>query len=145
MKKVFFGIALSVFSLSVFADSYLEDSARLYNCGGVVELRSSENNGQTSYALKFVGVDSCSNIRLSNGKSYKLTNKSGRFEDRSFTLSNDAVSEARRGLGVLIESNSGSTSDEVSVHIRGRQTQQPRPRPDTRPAPQPEYEPSEWN
>jgi hypothetical protein len=144
MKKVIFGLALSLMSVAAFADSYLEDSARLYNCGGTVELRSYDNNGQQSYALKFINVDSCSNIRLSNGKSYKLTNKSGQFEDKSFTLSNDAVAEARRGLGVLIESNSGSTADEVSVHIRGRQPA-PRPRPETRPTPQPEYEPSEWN
>lgn len=139
MKKAFFGIALSVLSLSVFADSYLEDSARLNNCGGVVELRSYDNNGQQAYALKFINVDSCSNIRLSTGKSYKLTNKSGRFEDRTFTLSNDAVEEARYGLGVLIESNSGSTSDEVSVHIRGR-----RQAPSNYPS-EPQYEPSEWN
>lgn len=149
MKKLFFGIALAMMSIGAFAESYLEDSARLYECGGIVELRSYEEQGSSKYALKFIGVEKCSNVRLGTGKSYKLTDKDGNFQTRSFTLSNEAVSSARFGLSVLVESNSGSTSDSVSVTIRDRQPA-PRPYQEPRQVPrqvpqQQQYESAEWN
>jgi hypothetical protein len=132
MKSLLIALSLSVMSFSSFADSILVDSARLQNCGGEVQLRSSiDGQGVERYALKFIGVQKCSNIELASGKSYKLT-QDGQFQDRSFTLSNESVQMARYGLGVNVTSNSGSTSDNVLVQIRTAQ-------------PQPEYESSEWN
>ena len=118
MKNLFLGLALSIMSLGVFAASQFEDSARLNDCGGTVELRSYKENGRNKYALKFVGVKKCSNVRLATGENYKLTNKDGEFETKSFTLSNKAVDQAYYRLGVEIESNSGKTYDSVSVKLR---------------------------
>lgn len=122
MKLAFFAI-LATLSLSVFADSRLEDSTGLYDCGGHVELRSYKNQGQTRYAIEFENVEKCSNVRIvATGKNYKITNKNGQFQKKvNYTLSNDAVSVARRssGLRIIVESNSGATRDDVTVFLRG--------------------------
>ena len=140
MKNLFFALAVTMISVGAFADSRLEDSAGFSRCGGEVQLRSfpDANRGGSSYALKFNGVSKCSNVRLSTGKSYKLTSEGG-FQDKSFTLSDEAVNEAKsyRGLVVTVESNSGSTSEEVSVRIQERQVPAPQPTPD--------YESTGWN
>ncbi len=121
MKSVFFGLLLSLTSFGAMAESYLEDSARLSDCGGRVELRSYENQGSTKYALQFEGVRFCGKVKLSSGKTYSLIDDAGRFVDRNFTLSNDAIALAKRGQGlnVLVTSNSGAHQDSVNVKIRG--------------------------
>lgn len=144
MKNIFLGLALTL-SFSAFADSVVVDTARLNNCGGHVELRSYvSNSGEQKYSLQFEGVKSCSNVRLSSGKDYKLTDKNGKFvESKNITLSDDAVSAARtrRGLGVIVESNKGSTVDAVAVQIeRAPAPVQPTPAPSNE-----NYEPTGWN
>jgi hypothetical protein len=146
MKNLIFAMALTVVSFGAFAESRFEDSAGLGACGGEVQLRSYEdqNRGGTSYALKFNGVSNCSNVRLSTGKSYKLTDGNGNFQDKSFTLSDDAVYQAKSGgLSITVESNKGSTRSDVSVHIRD--TYSPAPRPMPVPQEQPDYQSSGWN
>ena len=148
MKNVFFGLALMM-SFSVFAESVVEDSARFPQCGGKVELRSHiGSQGEERFALQFIGVKKCSNVRLSTGEDYKLTDKHGKFEgSKNISISDDAAKAARRsrGLSITIESNTGATSEEVVVLVR-RQAPIPAPTPAPAPAPaQEEYEPSEWN
>ncbi len=139
MKTVLIGLLLSLASLSAIADSYLEDSSRLSDCAGSVELRRYVNQGVTRYSLKFIGVNQCSNVILESGESYELTDRSGRFEHiKTFTLSDAAVATARRGNGlqVTVRSNSGAHRDQVTVRIKGYYSA---------PAPAPTYEPQEWN
>ena len=120
MKSVFFALLLSITSFGAAANSYLEDSAPLLDCGGKVELRSFKNQGTTRYALQFEGVQFCGKVKLANGKTYSLVDEAGRFVDRNFTLSNDAVSLARkvRGINVLVTSRTGAHQDSVNVKIR---------------------------
>lgn len=142
MKNVFIGLTLML-SFSAFADSKLEDSAPFSKCGGGVELRSSVGNeGETRFALQFIGIKKCSNVRLSSGEDYKLTNKSGVFaESKNFNLSNKAAAEARSaaGLAILIESGTGKTSEQIIVHVTA-----PVKAPVEAPAATPEYEPTTW-
>jgi hypothetical protein len=143
MKNVFLGLALTL-SFSAFAESVIVDVARLDNCGGRVELRSYESQGEEKFALQFEGVKSCSNVRLSSGKDYKLTDKNGKFvESKNITLSDEAVSAARsrRGLGVIVESNKGSTVDAVAVQIESA----PVSIPSSPSSSSEEYEPTGWN
>lgn len=128
--KTFLSLAVLVISFSTFADSRIEDAVRLSNCGGSVELRSHiDGNGEERFSLQFRGVERCSNVRLSSGKDYKLTDSNGNFQDKNFTLSNEAISAAKYGgLGVIIESNKGSTRDDVIVNVR-RQAPAPLPQP----------------
>lgn len=144
MKNVFLGLALTL-SFSAFAESVIVDVARLDNCGGRVELRSYESNsGEQKYALQFEGVKSCSNVRLSSGKDYKLTDKNGKFvESKNITLSDEAISAARsrRGLGVIVESNKGATVDAVAVQIESA----PVSIPSVPSSSSEEYEPAGWN
>jgi len=145
MKNVFLGFALML-SFSAFADSIVEDSARLTSCEGKVELRSHiGSEGEIRYSLQLIGVKNCSNVRLSVGKDYKLTDKDGNFaESKNFTLSNEAIEAAHsaHGLGVLVESNNGHTKDEVAVKLSA--PVQPAPAPAPAPARDYEYESSEW-
>lgn len=130
-------------SFSAFAESVIEDTARLTECGGKVELRSHiGSQGEERFSLQFIGVKKCSNVRLATGEDYKLTDKNGKFESsKNFTISNEAASAARRsrGLGITIESNTGATGEEVVVYLR-RQAPVPAPAPI-----EDDYEPSEWN
>jgi hypothetical protein len=121
MKNLFFALVLALVSFGAFAESYLTDSAYLQSCGGRVELRSYvDNRGYTAYSLKFVGVSQCSNVVLYGGKSYKLTDRNGNYQDKTFTLSDDSVSQAKSyyGLNIIVRSNSFSTADQVSVRVR---------------------------
>lgn len=139
MKFGLLGLALTL-SFSVFASSVLEDQEYLSNCGGSVELRSHiDGQGQERFALQFRGVSKCSNVILSSGESYKLTDGQGNFQDRNYTLSNEASEAAKSyyGLGLTLQSNSGATSDELTVNVSA---------PSYAPAPIPsgDYEPTSW-
>ncbi|HXH30872.1 MAG TPA: hypothetical protein VNJ01_08670 [Bacteriovoracaceae bacterium] len=122
MKLVFSALLLSLASFGAFANSVLEDSARLSDCNGNVELRSYVDQGKTRFSLKFTGVKQCSDVSLETGDKYELTDKNGRFENiKTFTLSDKAVATARRGNGLQInvQSNSRAHKDQVTVRIKG--------------------------
>ncbi len=147
MKK-FIALALLALSFSSFASSLLEDSQDLRSCGGVVELKSYiENDGQEKFALQFESVSACSNVILSNGKSYKLTDKSGRYLNKNITLSQDAVAAAKSyaGLGLTLSSNTGSHSEAFVVRVsRSAPTSAPASIPRSAPAPEQDYGSQGW-
>ena len=139
--KSLLAFAVLAVSFSSFADSRLEDRATLLDCGGKVELRSYVNDGEERFALQFDGVELCSNVVLSTGKSYKLTDKKGNFLDKNITLSDEAVHAAKYGrLGITVKSGSGKHADLVSVRIK---PQYVAPRTTTTHT-EVEYESSEW-
>lgn len=117
MKTFIAGLMLTV-AFSAFADSRLEDSASAINCGGRVELRSyiDENTGSEKFALQVIDLQKCSNLSLSTGKTYKV----GQNKSANYTLSAEAVAQAKsvNGLGIAVHSNSGKTGDELVVRVR---------------------------
>lgn len=115
--KALLASVLIALSFSIFADSKLEDSKHLSNCGGTIELRSYVNAGEMKYALQVINLKNCSNVLLANGSHYKAAQN----QSHNFTLPNDAAEMAAYGgLQVTISSNTGRTSDTVVVRASAR-------------------------
>ncbi|MCB9092460.1 MAG: hypothetical protein H6621_02265 [Halobacteriovoraceae bacterium] len=122
MKKLVFLVSV-LFSMSIFADSWYIDSARLDHCGGRVELRQSRQN----FHLQFEGVQNCSNVEIQTHykgyllNSYKLTSAdSVRPYNVNYTLSNRVWNELYRDgeINIYIHSNSKKTWDNVKLIYR---------------------------
>jgi hypothetical protein len=120
MKK-FLLLILSLISISAFS-SIEVDRAYLWDCGGKVILKKSDEN----LHLHFKDVMNCSNLKVmtsyygSTLKSYKLNSgKSYGPYTANFTLSKSMWRELERdgSMNLRVTSNSGATVDNVTLIV----------------------------
>lgn len=108
---------LSLVAVNAFADSQLLDTARLYQCGGHVELNRAGNG---DLALKFENVNKnyCTGLRFVDVTSGRVI-KSYAFQGTSYTLSQsqrDSLSDDCR-VQVQLLNAYGSVTDRVDVTL----------------------------